>query len=303
MKYNLWLKEWLKNYIKPTIKERTFEKYSKQIENHLEKELGKYPLEKLSIQVLQNFVGHLLEKKLAQNTISGIISIVKCSLKKAVVLGHAKIQGFNGLILPKAKEKQIECFSVKQQRKIEKFISESKKTKLFGIVLCLYTGIRIGELLALTWQDLDIQKQVLSIKKSCYDSWQNGKYTKIIDTPKTQSSYRLIPLPKQLMPKIKELKKQAKGQYIVEGKFEDGMAVRSYQKTFSLLLKKLKLSHKGFHSLRHTFSTRALECGMDVRTLSEILGHSNPTITLKRYTHSMLEHKIAMMNKLGKLLF
>ena len=78
--------------------------------------------------------------------------------------------------------------------------------------------------------------------------------------------------------------------------------VRSYQQTFELLLKKLDRSHKGFHSLRHTFATRALECGMDVKTLSEILEHKNATITLNRYAHSMLEHKQDMMNRLGKLL-
>ena len=86
------------------------------------------------------------------------------------------------------------------------------------------------------------------------------------------------------------------------GRSEYGAQVRSYQKTFELLLKRLRIPHKGFHSLRHTFATRALECGMDVKTLSEILGHKNPTITLKRYAHSMMEHKAEMMNRLGKLL-
>lgn len=78
--------------------------------------------------------------------------------------------------------------------------------------------------------------------------------------------------------------------------------MRSYQRSFEQLLKKLDIRHRGFHSLRHTFATRALECGMDVKTLSEILGHKNPIVTLNRYTHSLLEHKSAMMNRLGKLL-
>ena len=80
------------------------------------------------------------------------------------------------------------------------------------------------------------------------------------------------------------------------------MAVRVYQKSFETLINKLGIPHKSFHSLRHTFATRALECGMDVRTLAEILGHKNPTVTLNRYAHSLMEHKVAMMNKLGKLL-
>lgn len=83
---------------------------------------------------------------------------------------------------------------------------------------------------------------------------------------------------------------------------EEPVSVRSYQRSFELLQKKLKIPRRGFHSLRHTFATRALECGMDVKTLSEILGHKNPTITLNRYVHSLMEHKRDMMNRLGKLL-
>ena len=80
------------------------------------------------------------------------------------------------------------------------------------------------------------------------------------------------------------------------------LSVRSYQRSFELLLKKTGIQRKGFHALRHTFATRAIECGMDVKSLSEILGHKNPTVTLNRYVHSLMEHKRAMMDKLGKIL-
>ena len=149
---------------------------------------------------------------------------------------------------------------------------------------------------------VDLQKGIITISKSCHDSWENGKYVKVIDTPKTDFSERIIPLPKQLLSRLREYKKSSSGNYVVEGRKVHGAQVRSYQKSFELLLKRLKLPHKGFHSLRHTFATRALECGMDIKTLSEILGHKNPTITLKRYAHPMLEHKTEMMNRLGKLL-
>ena len=86
------------------------------------------------------------------------------------------------------------------------------------------------------------------------------------------------------------------------GRTDQGAQIRSYQRTFENLLIKLGIQHKGFHSLRHTFATRATECGVDVKTLSEILGHKNPTITLQRYAHSLFAHKIDMMNKVGKSL-
>ena len=134
------------------------------------------------------------------------------------------------------------------------------------------------------------------------DVWQNGSYVKILLPPKTETSCRIIPIPKQILSQIRKLKKTANGEYFVCGKGKYGSQVRSYQKTFDRLLKKLNIPHKGFHSLRHTFVTRALEVGMDIKTLSEILGHKNPTITLNRYAHSLLEHKAEMMNRLGKLL-
>ena len=110
----------------------------------------------------------------------------------------------------------------------------------------------------------------------------------------------MIPLPKQLLPLLKEHKKKSNSQYIVSSNGH-GITVRSYQRSFELLQKRLGIERKGFHSLRHTFATRALECGMDVKTLSEILGHKNATVTLNRYAHSMMEHKKEMMNKLGKI--
>lgn len=90
--------------------------------------------------------------------------------------------------------------------------------------------------------------------------------------------------------------------YVENGEISLAIFVHSYQRTFELLLKKLGIAHKGFHSMRHTFTTRALECGMDVKTLSKLLGHKNATVTLNRYAHSLLEHKTDMMNRLGKLL-
>ena len=111
----------------------------------------------------------------------------------------------------------------------------------------------------------------------------------------------MIPLPKQLRPILKGLKKRSNSSSVVSANGST-VSVRYYQRSFELLLKKLKIPHKGFHSLRHTFATRAIECGMDVKTLSEILGHKNPTVTLNRYAHSLMEHKKEMMNRLGKLL-
>ena len=289
-------------YVKPTTKIRTYKKYQRQIELHILPTLGEFELNDLTATVLQRFTVDLSGKGLSANTVNGIISVLKSSLRRAVLLGVTDKEFTMAIVRPKGREKQVACFCKEEQRKIEQFIFEKKKNKLFGVVLCLYTGLRIGELLSLTWDDVDLQKGIITVSKSCHDSWENGKYVKVIDTPKTDFSERIIPIPKQLLIRLREYKKSSSGNYVVCGERVHGAQVRSYQKSFELLLKRLKLPHKGFHSLRHTFATRALECGMDIKTLSEILGNKNPTITLKRYAHSMLEHKTEMMNRLGKLL-
>jgi len=103
-----------------------------------------------------------------------------------------------------------------------------------------------------------------------------------------------------LISHLRNLKKDSNSVYVVASDSDKLISVRAYQRSFELFLKRLHIPHKGFHSLRHTFATRALECGMDVKTLAEILGHTNAMITLNRYSHSLLNYKIEMMNKLGK---
>lgn len=309
MKYEDWLKEWLKNYIEPTVKARTFIRYFDIAKYHLIPKLGGCEMEEIMPLVLQHLITELLQsgnlrtgKGLSANSVSGIINVIQGSLKTAFRLGCLKEYTADRIKHPKIQEKAVCCFSMQEQKKIEQAVLTSKKEKMFGMLLCHYTGLRIGELLALKWEDIDLQKGLLTVSSSCHDGkGKDGHYIRFEDTPKTFSSRRVIPLPRQILPLIRETKKKSKSFYVVANG-ESPISVRSYQRTFELLQKKIKIPHRGFHSLRHTFATRTLECGMDVKTLSEILGHKSPTVTLNRYVHSFLEHKQDMMNRLGKLL-
>lgn len=304
IKYIDWLMQWIENYIRPSVKMRTYERYKLIVEQHIKDKIGDMELNKLSPLVLQSFITGLLQngnKKtgngLSANSVNAVISVIQSSLKTAHMLGLTAEYTADKLKRPKLTEKPVECFTITEQKQIEKAVMNGKKDKLYGILLCLYSGLRIGELIALQWSDIDLTKGILTVSKSCHDS----KDGLIIDAPKTVSSRRVIPLPKQLLPILKSIKKKSAAPFVVSAKGR-AVSVRSYQRSFELLLKRLKIPHKGFHSLRHTFATRALECGMDVKTLSEILGHKNPTVTLNRYAHSLMEHKADMMNRLGKLL-
>ncbi|MGN1234836.1 MAG: tyrosine-type recombinase/integrase [Christensenellaceae bacterium] len=302
MKFENWLNEWLEWYVKPTAKPRTYRKYRQVVQDRLLPALGEYELSELTPSRLQRFTALLAEENLAPNTVNLFLAVLRSALRRAVALGITEREHTSAIVRPKLRERKIECFSKDEQRKIEDYIIKKKQSKLFGILLCLYTGLRIGELLALQWEDIELKKGMISVTKTCRDGWENGKYVKIVETPKTAHSQRVIPIPKQLLPIFRELRKGSSGSYLVDANSVCGAEVRSYQRTFGLLLKRLNIPHRGFHCLRHTFATRALECGMDVKTLSEILGHADASITLKRYAHSMLEHKREMMNRIGKFL-
>lgn len=299
MLYKEWLSEWLAVCIRPMAKARTYEKYACICKNHLAPKLGDYEPEMLSAGILQRFVADMVAA-FSPNTVNVVISVLKKSLKQAVLYGAAERQYSDAIIRPTPQEKQVECFTKDEQKRIEEYILQSNKQKLVGILLCLYSGLRIGELMALTWENIDFAEGLLSVTKSCHDSWGASGYKKLTEPPKTKNSARVIPLPGPIICVLKKTKSQSQGEYVVGG--SSCISVRSYQRTFELLLGKLQIRRRGFHSLRHTFATRALECGMDVKTLSEILGHKNPTVTLTRYAHSLLEHKRLMMDRLGNLL-
>lgn len=308
MKYGEWLTEWLNNYVKISAKHRTIERYSEIINKHLIPSIGEMEMKELTPMILQKYVSKLLEcgnkrtgAGLSSSAVNSIITVIQNSLHTAFNLRYIEDIVGDKLKRPKAVEKQIECFSVVEQKKIEQAVRETSKPYMIGVLICLYTGLRIGELLALEWGDIDFSNGTLMVDKTChYGKNREGKFVRIVDTPKTETSIRLIPLPKQIVPLLKEHKKiPAK---LVISKNGEGISNRTYQRNFELLLKSLNIKHRGFHSLRHTFATRALECGIDVKTLSELLGHKSPAVTLKKYAHTFLIHKKEMMNRLGKLL-
>ena len=265
MKYGMWLDEWFRNYIQPSSKIKTCERYSEIIEKHLKVKLGEYELDELTPLVLQRYVTGLMQsgnivtgKGLAANSVNGIITVIQNSLKLAYTLGELKEYTADKIKRPKTKEKEVSCFSLAEQKKIEQAALSSKKRKFIGIVICLYSGLRIGELLALTWSDIDFTKGTLAVNKTCHDGRdENGNLCRITDLPKTTSSKRMIPLPKQLLPVLKEYKRKSISEYVVESENGEPPTVRSYQRTFELLQKRLHIERKGFHSLR-LFSPRAV---------------------------------------------
>jgi integrase len=178
-------------------------------------------------------------------------------------------------------------------------LSEPIKT---GIILCLYTGLRIGELCALRWNEIDLPNKVLHVKytmQRIQDYSENRKTkTKLIRTsPKSKSSVRFIPLPDFLVELLEALQSTPEA-YFLSGEEDHLIEPRYMQLQFKKYLKECEIRDVSFHCLRHTFSTISLRSGMDSKTLSELLGHSNVNITLNNYVHSSMDYKRESMNNL-----
>lgn len=199
----------------------------------------------------------------------------------------------------KSYSKPINALQLNEQQKLINYILSNHKTYNYGILISIYTGIRIGELLAITWDKVDLKNKYIIIDKTTSQLTIDKKQITLIDTPKTFSSIRKIPISVSLMPILIELRENSFGNYLIS-KNGKQIFIRAYQKSFENILKKLKISHYGFHSLRHTFATRAVEKGVDIKTLSELLGHANINTTLSRYVHSSFEQKKIAVDKICK---
>ncbi|MCD7905468.1 MAG: site-specific integrase [Clostridiales bacterium] len=157
----------------------------------------------------------------------------------------------------------------------------------------MYTGLRIGELCGLKWEDIDFENSLMKIQRT--QARIGGEI--IFTLPKSPSSSRVIPIQPFLLEKLKKCRRDSEFVISKKGSYVD---VRGYRRRFKTLLKEAELPDIRFHALRHTFSSRALEVGMDFKTISEILGHSSVSITLDLYVHSLYEHKKEEMNKLDR---
>lgn len=188
-----------------------------------------------------------------------------------------------------------------QQLRLEEYMKAHPSFTGVGINLSMYMGLRIGEVCALQWKDIDLEKRILTVSKTIQrvQCRTGAKRTKLIITePKSESSKRTIPIPDCLLSVLRENK--ADGDiYVVSGKRKP-VEPRTVQYRFAKTLHNADLPSFHYHSLRHLFATRCVELGFDVKTLSEILGHSSVEVTLNRYIHSDMDHKRTCMSLLSK---
>lgn len=203
--------------------------------------------------------------------------------------------------LPTVKSNEISVFTELEIRRIRYNADTSNSTEL-GILLALFTGLRIGELCALTWADIDINEQIIHVRKTLFRMTNHddtfAKTSIVIDTPKSKNSQRDLPIPTILSEPISQLKSNQNINHFFLTCSHKPTEPRTYTLRYKSFLKRNSVSYLNFHSLRHTFTTECIKSGVDVKTLSELLGHSSVMITLDRYVHSNMELKRKQLGKL-----
>ena len=310
LKYEEWLDIWMEKE-RFFIKESTYATYTNIIENHLKPVLGKKKINNITNEDLQNFIilklstsKKNLEKGLALKTVKDMTVLIKNTLKTATQNKLISFQNFQCKFPSSFSKSHLKTFSVEEQKILFKYLINNQNSKNLGILLCLQTGLRLGEICGLQWQDINLEKSTLTIRRTLqniYIKEKNKSYSKtIISTPKTKTSNRIIPLNIDFINLIKPFQ-QNKNNYFITNS-TNYLKPHCYRYYYQKLLHFLNLPKLRFHSLRHTFATQAVELGIDCKIISEILGHANMNTTLNLYVHPKTEYKRKCLDLIYKKL-
>ena len=286
------------------VKKSTFAAYSLLITNHLLPAFaGNADIHEEDVQ---QFVFKKLGEGLSQKSVKDILIVLKMVLRFGVkynLIAHRQID----IRFPTERERQeVEVLSKANQRKIMEFVKSNFTFQNLGIYICLSAGLRIGEVCALTWDDIDTEQGVIYVTKTIQRIYYVGgierKTEVIIDTPKSKNSIREIPMTRDLLRIIKPLKKVVNGSFYVLTNSVAPTEPRTYRNYYKRLMKQLNIPALKFHGLRHSFATRCIESNCDYKTVSVLLGHSNISTTLNLYVHPHMEQKKRCVEQMFKAL-
>lgn len=287
------------------IKPSTKMKYEQLIRNYINPFFQEYPCEELDEAVLQKFYKSL-NLQLSSGNIRTILMIVNNTLEYACLNQILVKKLYIKPCLSKAKP-MVRIFSTEEQIRIENYIFNHHSYSSLAVFLALYTGMRIGELCALRWSDLDFKKGSVEVTKTVQrlktESFESTNKTELIlSVPKSSASYRIIPLPdfagKYILTTYSDTDQ---GGFLLAEHRDVPLDPRTLQYAYQKMLKRIGVPYLNFHCLRHTFATRCVTMGWDMKTLSEVLGHSDIKVTMEYYFHSSFEYKKAQMNKFTPL--
>ena len=301
------LQLWMENN-KLRLKGGTINKYQNLIDSHILPELGSALISKLDATNINKF----LNKMLVSGKINGIGGLSPSYVRSMAIVINAAIkfavdEGFcsplkSSICKPVSEKKEFSVLDKKTQQQFETFLLKNLDLTKAGIFISLHTGMRIGEVCALSWDDIDLNQNVIHVRHTVArvrksSIFSNSTTELIIDSPKTKSSSRDIPISSKLLPVILKIQQLSSSGFVIS-ETDTFVHPRTYENRYHKTLKECNVDKINYHVLRHTFATRCIEAGVDVKSLSEILGHGNVSITLNTYVHSSMEMKRNQLEKL-----
>lgn len=307
IKYTDLANKWL-NYHSQFIKESTYSNYRNIIDNHLFPDFGDLEIYDFNNSILQQYViakhsnGSKINDSLSIKTVKDIMVVLKLTLRYA--FKEDNISSFDlSVKYPKITEnRSIKTLSKSEISKIISAVQNSADERDIGILFGLLSGMRIGEICALRYSDISFKSNTIEVSRTLQRIYTKNDKTKIIETsPKTNSSFRSIPLSKELKTKL-VTKKNSNNNYVLSNS-KNPVEPRLLRKRFSSLLNECNIKHYTFHSLRHTFATKCIEAKIDYKTISVLLGHANINTTLNLYVHPNSTQKKRAINKLTAHMF
>ena len=307
-RFSFYCDEWLRMR-KSKVKESTYIKYDTALRKHIKPKLGGcFPMG-MTTGLIDNFTAELLfEDELAPKTVNDVLVVLHGILKYTATFFNG---GFPAIEInyPKPGKKEMRVLSREEQTRFVSYLLDDMDTCKFGVLLTLFTGVRIGELCALQWGNISLKEQTIRIDTTLQrlrDTSAVGNSSSrtriVIGTPKSDTSIRTIPITDYTAELCGKMNPPSSAAYVLTGT-EDYMEPRAIQYRMEKYTRECGLEGVHFHTLRHTFATRAVEVGFEIKSLSEVLGHATTTITLDRYVHSSLFLKRDNMKKLNAVGF
>ena len=304
------LDAWLRNkYL--SVKESSYGKYQHTVDYYIRPQLGGCRARDLSTAVIESYIGNLLSsgrqngQGLSPKTVQDILVIIKDTVSFALIHGMQLPCKLERLFV-KQKTSEIRVFTQEEQRKLTVFLMNDMNINKLCMLLCLYTGLRIGEVCALRWDCVDLDKRALRVRATVQrvrlqDPGDGPKTKMLYSEPMSKTSIRDIPLPEQLLPILRQFQGDPSA-FILSGAADQYPEPRLLQYWFKKYLVQCGIEDANFHALRHTFATRCVESGFELKSLSEILGHANVNVTLNRYVHSSFALKAENMGRMVLLM-